>query len=49
MVSLQGPDGETITFRPDEHPTIVDTWKDMEKLLASGKFFFTPRPIPRMI
>ncbi|KAK0241564.1 Aldo/keto reductase [Armillaria nabsnona] len=32
-----GPDGETFTFRPDEHPTIVDTWKDMEKLLASGK------------
>ncbi|CAL1711153.1 unnamed protein product [Somion occarium] len=22
---------------PDEHPTFIDTWKDMEKLLESGK------------
>lgn len=32
-----GSNGETITLRPDEHPTIIDTWKDMEKLLATGK------------
>lgn len=28
-------DGKVLT--PDEHPDIVDTWKDMEKLLATGK------------
>lgn len=24
-------------LQPEEHPTIVDTWKEMEKLLATGK------------
>ncbi|KZT27226.1 Aldo/keto reductase [Neolentinus lepideus HHB14362 ss-1] len=24
-------------LQPDEHPTIVDTWKEMEKLLETGK------------
>ncbi|EJD49731.1 aado/keto reductase [Auricularia subglabra TFB-10046 SS5] len=28
-------DGQVL--QPDEHPTIVDTWKDMEKLLQTGK------------
>ncbi|KAF5384529.1 hypothetical protein D9757_006467 [Collybiopsis confluens] len=31
------PDGEGGAFRPDESPTFVETWKDMEKLLESGK------------
>ncbi|KII95745.1 hypothetical protein PLICRDRAFT_97506 [Plicaturopsis crispa FD-325 SS-3] len=25
------------TIGPDEHPTFIDTWKDMEKLLLTGK------------
>lgn len=24
-------------LQPDEHPTIVDVWKEMEKLLETGK------------
>ncbi|KAL4268711.1 NADP-dependent oxidoreductase domain superfamily protein [Pleurotus pulmonarius] len=29
--------GKTRRLPPDEHPTFVDTWKDMEKLLDTGK------------
>jgi hypothetical protein len=24
-------------FRPDEHPTFIDAWKEIEKLLETGK------------
>ncbi|KAF4598125.1 hypothetical protein EYR38_006521 [Pleurotus pulmonarius] len=29
--------GRTRTLRPDEHPTFIETWKEMEKLLDTGK------------
>ncbi|KAG9220633.1 hypothetical protein CCMSSC00406_0003732 [Pleurotus cornucopiae] len=29
--------GQSRTLRPDEHPTFIDTWKEMEKLLDTGK------------
>lgn len=30
-------DGKPKTLRPDEHPNYVDTYKEMEKLLNTGK------------
>ncbi|KAF8907983.1 Aldo/keto reductase [Mucidula mucida] len=32
-----GPAGTTITLQPDESPTFVETWREMEKLVATGK------------
>ncbi|KAJ7282780.1 NADP-dependent oxidoreductase domain-containing protein [Mycena rebaudengoi] len=32
---MHWPMGKTLA--PEEHPTIIDTWKDMEKLLKTGK------------
>ncbi|KAF9039521.1 Aldo/keto reductase [Hymenopellis radicata] len=32
-----GPAGTTITLQPDESPTFVETWKEIEKLVATGK------------
>ncbi|THH13900.1 hypothetical protein EW146_g6369 [Bondarzewia mesenterica] len=26
-----------VTLQPDEHPTVIDTWKEMEKLVDTGK------------
>lgn len=27
-------------LQPDEHPTFVDTWKEMEKLVGTGELDF---------
>lgn len=30
-------DSVTVCLEPEESPTIIDVWKDMEKVFASGK------------
>ncbi|KIY64313.1 aado/keto reductase [Cylindrobasidium torrendii FP15055 ss-10] len=37
MANVMGPDGVNFVPRPDESPTYIETWKDMEKLLETGK------------
>lgn len=36
------------TLQPDESPTIVETWLEMEKLLETGEYMRSPFPV-RMI
>ncbi|EDR11535.1 aldo/keto reductase [Laccaria bicolor S238N-H82] len=33
----QAPTGNAHVLGPDEHPTFIETWKEMEKLLETGK------------